>query len=321
MAESGHARGAAQNFIVYANKRIAQLEDDLDKIKYIGATQGKTLSDKEKEKIQRKAKAFSTELERLKTMREEKEKAAGPVKSPPKPKKPSKPWSKDDIEPSPKRAEDFGTPKKPKPVSKLSQDSSPNIISLKDIEQEILNDSTEVPEETTPVPELSPIKPTDPTPPKSTESIPPASFKTPAPQNPFRKQRKGTPRKVQILSTPKTPSQKSPRATAASGGTKKPYRFKPGTVALKQIRKYQSSTQALLPLASFGRLVREIADEYFRERGLRFQKSAIDALRTATEDYLVSLYEDTQLLAIHGKRTTIMLKDMQLARRIKGDYK
>ena len=66
----------------------------------------------------------------------------------------------------------------------------------------------------------------------------------------------------------------------------------------------------------FQRLVREIAMEYKGE--LRFQSSAILALQEATEAYLVSLFEDTNLCAIHAKRVTIMPKDMQLARRIRG---
>ena len=67
----------------------------------------------------------------------------------------------------------------------------------------------------------------------------------------------------------------------------------------------------------FQRLVREIAQEYKNE--LRFQSSAILALQEATEAYLVSLFEDTNLCAIHAKRVTIMPKDIQLARRIRGE--
>ena len=63
--------------------------------------------------------------------------------------------------------------------------------------------------------------------------------------------------------------------------------------------------------------MREIAQEYKNE--LRFQSSAILALQEATEAYLVSLFEDTNLCAIHAKRVTIMPKDIQLARRIRGE--
>jgi histone H3 len=111
---------------------------------------------------------------------------------------------------------------------------------------------------------------------------------------------------------------KAARKTApASGGVKKPHRFRPGTVALREIRKYQKSTELLLRKLPFQRLVREIAQEY--KTDLRFQSSAVLALQEATESYLVGLFEDTNLCAIHAKRVTIMPKDMQLARRIRGE--
>ena len=65
------------------------------------------------------------------------------------------------------------------------------------------------------------------------------------------------------------------------------------------------------------RLVREIAQDF--KTDLRFQAAAMEALQSATEDYLVGLFEDTNLCAIHGKRVTIMPKDIQLARRIRGE--
>jgi histone H3 len=86
---------------------------------------------------------------------------------------------------------------------------------------------------------------------------------------------------------------------------------------LREIRKYQKSTDLLLRKLPFQRLVREIAREYKAE--LRFQSSAILALQEAAEAYLVGLFEDTNLCAIHAKRVTIMTKDIQLARRIRGE--
>ncbi|TQN72647.1 histone H3-like centromeric protein hH3v [Colletotrichum shisoi] len=80
-------------------------------------------------------------------------------------------------------------------------------------------------------------------------------------------------------------------------------RYRPGTVALREIRKYQSGTQLLLRQLPFSRLVREIAES---------------ALQEAAEAFLVHLFEDTNLCAIHAKRVTIMQKDIQLARRIRG---
>lgn len=112
--------------------------------------------------------------------------------------------------------------------------------------------------------------------------------------------------------------QKTARKTAAkSGGMKKPHRYRPGTVALREIRRYQKSTELLIRKLPFQRLVREIASEY--KNDLRFQSSAVLALQEAAESYMVGLFEDTNLCAIHAKRVTIMPKDMQLARRIRGE--
>jgi histone H3 len=120
-------------------------------------------------------------------------------------------------------------------------------------------------------------------------------------------------------------AQKIARKTApVTTGVKKPQRFRPGTVALREIRKYQKSTDLLIRKLPFQRLgnlrsysVRELAHEFKQE--LRFQSSAVLALQEAAEAYLVSLFEDTNLCAIHARRVTIMTKDLQLARRIRGD--
>lgn len=63
--------------------------------------------------------------------------------------------------------------------------------------------------------------------------------------------------------------------------------------------------------------VREIAQDF--KSDLRFQSSAIGALQESVESYLVSLFEDTNLCAIHAKRVTIQSKDIQLARRLRGE--
>ena len=111
---------------------------------------------------------------------------------------------------------------------------------------------------------------------------------------------------------------KAARKSASSvGGVKKPHRFRPGTVALREIRRYQKSTELLLRKLPFQRLVREIAMDFSSQ--LRVQSHAIQALQEASEAYLISLFEDTNLCAIHGKRVTIFPKDMQLARRIRGE--
>lgn len=111
---------------------------------------------------------------------------------------------------------------------------------------------------------------------------------------------------------------KAARKTApAAGGVKKAHRYRPGTVALREIRKYQKSTDLLIRKLPFQRLVREIASEY--KNDLRFQSAGVMALQESAEAYLIGLFEDTNLCAIHAKRVTIMPKDMQLARRIRGE--
>ena len=111
---------------------------------------------------------------------------------------------------------------------------------------------------------------------------------------------------------------KAARKTApASASVKKPHRYRPGTVALREIRKYQKSTELLIRKLPFQRLVREVAQDF--KNDLRFQSSAVMALQEAAEAYLVSLFEDTNLCAIHAKRVTIMPRDMQLASRIRNE--
>ncbi len=100
------------------------------------------------------------------------------------------------------------------------------------------------------------------------------------------------------------------------GGLKKPHRFRPGTVAIREIRRYQKSTELLIKKLPFQRLVKEIAQNF--KSDLRFQASAVIALQEATESYIVNLFQDTNLCAIHARRVTIMPKDMQLAKRIRG---
>jgi len=102
---------------------------------------------------------------------------------------------------------------------------------------------------------------------------------------------------------------------------RKKRRYRPGTLALKEIRRYQSSTELLMRKLPFSRLVREIALNLRPSgEGMRWQSQAIQALQEASEAFLVHLFEDTNLCAIHAKRVTIMQKDIQLARRIRGAW-
>jgi histone H3 len=106
-----------------------------------------------------------------------------------------------------------------------------------------------------------------------------------------------------------------------TGGVKKPHRYRPGTVALREIRKYQKSgphaTKLLIQKAPFQRLVREIMQDF--KKDLRVQMDALLAIQESAEAYLVLLFEDANLCAIHAKRVTIQVGDIRLARRIRGE--
>ena len=128
--------------------------------------------------------------------------------------------------------------------------------------------------------------------------------------------RKSTGQKAPRKQLASKAARKSAPATGA-GILKKVHRFRPGTVALREIRKYQKTTELLIRKLPFQRLVREIALDFKAE--LRFQSRAILALQEAAESYLIGLFEDTNLCAIHAKRVTIMSKDIHLARRIRGE--
>ena len=112
-------------------------------------------------------------------------------------------------------------------------------------------------------------------------------------------------------------AKKAKKYLSAKGGVMKPKRYRPGTIALRDIRRYQKSNELLIRKLPFQRLVREVAQKF--KADVRFQSSAVLAIQEASEAYIVSLFDDTNLCAIHGGRVTIMKKDMQLAMRIRGE--
>ncbi|KAJ3183716.1 centromeric DNA-binding histone H3-like protein cse4 [Gaertneriomyces sp. JEL0708] len=127
--------------------------------------------------------------------------------------------------------------------------------------------------------------------------------------------RKNLARKTAPQQRPPPPSRNPP----------KPHRYRPGTVALREIRKYQKTTNLLLRKLPFARLVKEVsADlstmEYTGGQPPRWQSTAVLALQEASEAFMVHLFEDANLCAIHAKRVTVMQKDIQLARRIRGPW-
>ena len=121
----------------------------------------------------------------------------------------------------------------------------------------------------------------------------------------------------------RTPLQGAAKARDISDSRRasKKRRYRPGTKALIEIRRYQKSTDLLIPKLPFSRLVREtICNTVASGKDMRFQSSAMMALQEATEAYMVQLFEDCVLCAIHARRVTVMPKDMTLARRIRGDF-
>ncbi|XP_071496091.1 uncharacterized protein [Diadema antillarum] len=122
-----------------------------------------------------------------------------------------------------------------------------------------------------------------------------------------------------VLRAPQpSPREDGPGRPGSSAKQTRPRRFRPGTRALMEIRKYQKSTNLLLRKLPFARVVKEVAVLFDRTGTLRWQAAAIMALQEAAEAFLVHLFEDSNLCAIHAKRVTVMPKDLQLARRIRG---
>ncbi|KJP86329.1 hypothetical protein AK88_04048 [Plasmodium fragile] len=100
---------------------------------------------------------------------------------------------------------------------------------------------------------------------------------------------------------------------------RRPHRYRPGVLALKEIRAYQATTQLLIPKIPFVRVVKEITRLFeLPNEQLRYTPEALLALQTASEAYLVSLFEDAYLCSLHANRVTLMPKDIHLARRIRG---
>jgi histone H3 len=149
----------------------------------------------------------------------------------------------------------------------------------------------------------------------------PSPAPPPTPHSP-NKRKSTTPKKTK----PKSPSSSNKQHQPRTGGMKpiaktikkkKPHHFKPGTVALREIRRYQKSTELLIRKLPFQRLVKEIAQDFRTD--LRFQASAVNALQEAGENYLVGYFENTQLAAIHAQRVTIQKSDMILVNKIDKD--
>lgn len=128
----------------------------------------------------------------------------------------------------------------------------------------------------------------------------------------MKKRKTGTPKR--ILQTQKS--------TEVIVSMRKKRRYKPGTVALREIRRYQNSVDLLIPKLPFQRLVREIAAHitYDSEAGTRWQAEALKCIQEASEKYLVDLLHDANDICIHAKRVTISNKDLRLAYNLRSNH-
>jgi histone H3 len=103
----------------------------------------------------------------------------------------------------------------------------------------------------------------------------------------------------------------------AASGSSKTHRWRPGTVALREVRKYQKTTEHLIRKAPFVRLVRECL--FKTKESIRLSASACEAIQDATESYMTGLLSDANLCTLHAKRVTLMPRDLKLARRLRGE--
>jgi histone H3 len=122
-------------------------------------------------------------------------------------------------------------------------------------------------------------------------------------------------KKTKEVTKAKKTSDGKRKTAPAAGGVKKPHRFKPGTVALREIRRYQKSTDLLIRRLPFQRLVREIAQDFHTD--LRFALATIEVLQSVLESIIVTILEGANMAAIHASRTSIQPKDIQFARRLR----
>ncbi|KAL7065826.1 putative centromere protein A [Cryptosporidium serpentis] len=114
---------------------------------------------------------------------------------------------------------------------------------------------------------------------------------------------------------------KSPAIPLGGSSTQRKYRRRPGTVALREIRRYQASTELLIPKLPFARVVRETTLKFVPHGEVwRWTAEALQAMQCAAEAFLQGLFEDAYLCTLHSKRVTLLPRDMRLARQLRGRY-
>ena len=106
------------------------------------------------------------------------------------------------------------------------------------------------------------------------------------------------------------------RKKQTTGNVRRRRKFRPGTVALREIRKYQKSTELLIQKLPFQRLVREVFSQMSSTQTFRVTPQSLLALQEASESFLIHMFEQSNLIAIHGKRVTLNVKDILLWRRL-----
>ncbi len=111
-------------------------------------------------------------------------------------------------------------------------------------------------------------------------------------------------------------ARKAARKAAPDADEKRSRHFGPGTVTLLKIRKLQKSTGLPITEAPFNRLVRNITQEHMRN--VRFQAGAAKALQHVSEAFIIEMFEEAQLAALHAKRVRIIPNDIHLAVRMES---
>lgn len=107
------------------------------------------------------------------------------------------------------------------------------------------------------------------------------------------------------------------KESASNDALKKKFRWRPGTVVLREVRRYQNSTDFLIAKAPFRRLVREIVSNL--KESFRMSPTCVEALQESTELYVTSVLADANLCTLHANRVTIYPKDIQLALKLRGE--
>ena len=120
------------------------------------------------------------------------------------------------------------------------------------------------------------------------------------------------------------PFKRSRKDSKPKTGAPKKRRYRPGTIALREIRKYQTSTDTLIPKRSFQRLVKEVMQNECWERKISVKKVTSEcllALQCSTEEYVTEFFQQSQRAAVHGKRITVQPEDMEIVIDFRGDRK